>query len=61
MISQYKKELDMILEGYSICPVKLCNIYPNGKRKRFLKTEVKNLASDSNETIFRKLKRIFKI
>lgn len=42
MIQKYQSELDKILISCNICKAKLCSSCPNGKRKRYLKEELKN-------------------
>lgn len=56
MIEKYQNELEKILEGCSICKAKLCNICPNGRRKKFLKTELKKF-SPQKENLWKKIKK----
>lgn len=56
MIEKYQKEFEKILTGCSLCKAKLCNICPNGKRKKFLKEEIKKL-SPQKENFWKKLKK----
>lgn len=56
MIEKYQNELEKILEGCNLCKAKLCNSCPNGRRKKFLKIEIKKL-SPQKESFWKKIKK----
>lgn len=58
MIQKYQSELDKILISCNICKAKLCSSCPNGKRKRYLKEELKKTSASARD-FFRKNKKIF--
>lgn len=60
MIQKYQNELEKILTGCSTCKAKLCNSCPNGKRKRYLKEELKKLLPQQ-ETFLEKIKKFFNL
>lgn len=58
-IKQYEEELNKILKGCNTCKAKMCNICPNGKRKKFLKGKIKEILP-KKETWLKKIKSFFK-
>lgn len=60
MIQKYQSELDKILISCNICKAKLCSSCPNGKRKRYLKEELKKLLPQQ-ETFLEKIKKFFNL
>ena len=45
----YQSELKKILKGCDSCRAKMCNVCPNGKRKKILRARIKEL-SPTKET-----------
>jgi hypothetical protein len=60
MIKKYQNELEKILTGCSLCKAKLCNLCPNGKRKKYLKEEIKKL-SPKKESFLEKIKKFLQL
>ena len=57
-LEKYQNELKKILKGCNSCKAKLCNLCPNGKRKKSLRSKIKML-SPAKENWFEKLKKFF--
>lgn len=57
-LEKYQNELEKILKGCNSCKAKLCNLCPNGKRKKSLRSKIKML-SPAKENWFEKLKKFF--
>lgn len=54
----YQSELKKILKGCDSCRAKMCNVCPNGKRKKILRARIKEL-SPTKETWLERLKNFF--
>lgn len=58
-LAKHQKELNKILKGCNSCRAKMCNVCPNGRRKKALRAKIKEL-SPTEETLFEKIKNFFR-
>ncbi len=60
-IDELEKRLEKISIGCEKCKAKMCNICPNGKMKKMIKTKLKDkgIKSEKESTLIEKIKGFF--